>query len=106
MFLQNILSALRGPDNGHDNFKWLTTARIRAITCSTYAGNINFGPLNIQEMQLRDKLLYDDGQAPAHFSRHYDDACWAIRVIFGYDLREEQKLSAETWQALLTALRK
>ena len=67
--LFHILAALRGPDfEAGDELKRLTTARIRAVVCSSdlYRVMVNPRPLTPEERIKRDKLL---SQPPirAHF---------------------------------------
>jgi hypothetical protein len=90
--LQDILSALRGPDISHDEssfLKWYTTSRIRAIVCPAYVGDVNIEPLTRAQMHKRDTMLMSSN----HFESHYFSACMAIRALFGYDLKTEQELT-------------
>jgi len=111
--LNNILSALRGPDgvmnvdrrlviyteskpSGYnsdplDELKRLTTCRIRAIIGYKFVGNfINYQPLCDKEIRMRDILL--DNFAYPHFKRHYLSAVYTIKTIYGYDLSTEKLL--------------
>ena len=91
MALQDILSALRGPDNcvdALDDLKRLTTARIRAIVAPHYNGDVNYIPLTPADMKSRDKLLI---QAPPHFHTHYKWAVGRIKSYYHYDLSKEKE---------------
>lgn len=83
-----ILSALRGPDSGNDELKYLTTARIRAVLGLQVCGlMVNYHPLNDEQKVERDRLL---SRASPHFTRHYQEAVVEIRKAKGYDLFEER----------------
>jgi hypothetical protein len=94
--LQDILAALRGPDTvlaaptTNAMLKWLTTARIRAIVCPKYHGEVNFTVLTVEQCIRRDWLL---ATGSGHFNGHYYGACLAIESIFGYNLFNETKLN-------------
>jgi len=91
-YMQDILAALRGPDNVKNRaLKMYTTARIRAIVTPTYHGDVRFIPLNRKEMLERDLLLTN---CNIHFGRHYKLACNTIRTIYKYDLVTEQGVKA------------
>jgi hypothetical protein len=100
--LQEILSALRGPDFKTDiNLKWLTTSRIRAIVCPMYYGDVNYVALTNIEINQRNAFLYGDSKS-THFASHYLSACATIKLLFGYDLLDERKLEEHEWKTLIS----
>jgi len=117
--LNNILSALRGPDGVStpvsccDPIRWpvvfnlpecythigyileelkrLTTCRIRSVVDYKFSGNIkNDHPLDRQEIRIRDTLL--ENFTYDHFRFHYNSAVRSIRMIYGYELSTEEYL--------------
>lgn len=91
--LWNILTALRGCDNGDDNLKELTTSRVRGVVCPNLgvAGGafIRTKPLSVNERKERDTKILE---SPNHFRNHYLSAVEAIEILYGINLITEEEI--------------
>ena len=90
-----LLSFLRGFDGGltdgesGKSLKGLTTERIRGfIGFSHKRFLVRDFPLSVEEQVRRDQLL--NQEATSHFREHYQFAIWAVRDLYGYDLKTEE----------------
>ena len=98
--VQNILSALRGPDFYNDEplsvssvaLKWFTTARIRAIVAPSYCGDVNPNPLGHMDLKTLKCWIHKRNIITQHFINHYYSAVSGIRSLYGYDLLTESKV--------------
>jgi len=101
-----ILTSLRGPDvnvsakSTFKTLKTLTTGRIRQIVVPhTLLCEKTPLPLSKKSLELRNKIIktcYYKNSGIMHFLQHYFEAVYAIKVVYGYDLLTEQKVSDET----------
>lgn len=90
--LWHILTALRGPDNGDEELKNLTTARLRGfLGFIHWSISSNTEPLTAGERARRDELLE---KCEYHFLKHWKQAVEAVRELYGYDLEKEEYVQA------------
>ena len=88
--LWNLLTVLRGPDDGNDELKRLTTARIRGFLGFRSPIYIYKTDKLTEEQRDRRDILLDQGSI--HFSSHYSCATSVIRNFWRYDLYDERKV--------------
>jgi len=92
-FIWQVLSALRGPDDGDSNLKNLTTARVRSIFGLEACANsptgaiVNDIPLPHRQIVRRNELLKKSGW---HFKSHFEQAMSALQRL-GYDVPEAER---------------
>jgi hypothetical protein len=96
----HLLTCLRGFDGLLDkeclaggisdrDLKELTTGRLRGfLGFRLQRFLVRNSPLLPEEQVRRDQLL--NQEATSHFREHYQFAIWAVRDLYGYDLKTEE----------------
>lgn len=86
----DIVTALRGPDGGHNRLKELTTAKIRKAIGLSADGIRGYVVSKTEFLTTAEKEELGDlwKHGGDHFFRHYNAAVNAIKALYGVDLSQ------------------